>query len=358
MKILQKWMNKYFSDPEAVILALLLIGAILFIIFLGGMLAPFIAAIILAYLLEGLVVRLEKLHCPHWVAVILVFLLFIGIVAVSLFFLLPLLWQQTIALVTELPLMLNKAQNLLLELPQKYPDIFTANQITQVLSQLKGQLAQFGQKVFSMSVASIPNVIEIIVYLILVPMMIYFLLMDRDRLVNTFTRILPKEKKLISQIWYEVDHQFGNFVRGKVVEITIVAVVAYAGFAILKLNYAVLLAVLCGFSVLIPFIGVTLVTIPVLVIAYTQFGWSADFAYIAIFYSIIMILDGNVLVPFLFSEAVNLHPIMILLAVLLFGGIWGFWGIFFAIPLATVVKATWNAWPRVEYIEESSSLEQ
>tara|TARA_Y100000815_G_C13319263_1_gene491666 strand:- start:527 stop:1597 length:1071 start_codon:yes stop_codon:yes gene_type:complete len=346
MNIAKKWVKKYFSDPEAIILSLLLLAALLFIIFLGRMLAPFIAAIILAYLLEGLVVRLERIKFPHWLAVVCVFLLFLSIVVFALFLILPLLWQQTIALASELPLMVNKTQTLLLELPQKYPDLFTLDQVTQVLSQLKGQMAHLGQKVFSLSVASIPNVIELTIYLILVPLMIYFMLMDRDVLVNMFTRVLPKDKKLLTEIWREVDQQFGNYVRGKVLEITIVAVISYIGFVFFHLNYAMLLAVLCGFSVLIPFIGVTIVTVPVFLIAYTQFGWSTDLAYVAIFYSAIMVLDGNVLVPLLFSEAVNLHPVMILLAVLLFGGIWGFWGVFFAIPLATVVKAICNAWPR------------
>jgi putative permease len=65
-------------------------------------------------------------------------------------------------------------------------------------------------------------------------------------------------------------------------------------------------------------------------------------------YVVIQGLDGNVLVPLLFSEAVNLHPVAIILAILFFGGIWGLWGVFFAIPLATLIKAIINAWPTPE----------
>jgi putative permease len=67
--------------------------------------------------------------------------------------------------------------------------------------------------------------------------------------------------------------------------------------------------------------------------------------YVAITYSILQAIDGVLLVPLLFSEAVNLHPVAIIVAILLFGGLWGFWGVFFAIPLATAVKAILNAWP-------------
>jgi putative permease len=109
-----------------------------------------------------------------------------------------------------------------------------------------------------------------------------------------------------------------------------------------------LLAVLMGVQVIIPYIGATLVTFPVLGVAYFQWGLSGDdFMYLVIAYSIIQALDGVVLVPVLFSEAVNLHAIAIIVAILFFGGLWGFWGVFFAIPLATVVKAVLTAWPRI-----------
>jgi len=87
------------------------------------------------------------------------------------------------------------------------------------------------------------------------------------------------------------------------------------------------------------------VTIPVAMIAFFQWGWGPEFAYLMLAYGIIQALDGNVVVPLLFSEAVNLHPVAIIVAVLVFGGFWGFWGVFFAIPLATLVKAVLNAWP-------------
>ena len=114
------------------------------------------------------------------------------------------------------------------------------------------------------------------------------------------------------------------------------------------MQYRALLGVLVGLSVVIPYVGAVVVTIPVLLVGYIQWGMTADFAYMSLWYFIVQALDGNLLVPFLFSEAVNLHPIAIITAILLFGAIWGFWGVFFAIPLATLVKAVLNAWPKIE----------
>ena len=100
-----------------------------------------------------------------------------------------------------------------------------------------------------------------------------------------------------------------------------------------------------GFSVLIPYIGAFVVTLPVAGVAIFQFGLQPEFYWVLIAYGVIQFLDGNLLVPLLFSEAVNLHPVAIIAAILLFGGLWGFWGVFFAIPLATVIQAVLRAWP-------------
>ncbi|MFA0674358.1 AI-2E family transporter, partial [Vibrio sp. 10N.222.51.A6] len=120
---------------------------------------------------------------------------------------------------------------------------------------------------------------------------------------------------------------------------------SYVTFAILDLRYSALLAVAVGFSVLIPYIGAAAVTVPVAIVGLFQWGLEPQFYWLLLAYGIIQALDGNVLVPVLFSEAVNLHPVAIIVAVLVFGGLWGFWGVFFAIPLATLVKAVWNALP-------------
>ncbi|MCB2427112.1 AI-2E family transporter, partial [Methylophaga pinxianii] len=174
----------------------------------------------------------------------------------------------------------------------------------------------------------------------------FFMLKDRERLVGFILSMMPEKRGLMSRIWKEMDGQIANYVRGKVVEIIIVGTVTFITFAWFGLPYSALLAVIVGFSVLIPFIGAAVATIPVAAVAGFHFGLTEEFAYVLVAYGVIQALDGNVLVPVLFSEAVNLHPVSIILAVLFFGGIWGFWGIFFAIPLATLLKALVTAWPR------------
>jgi putative permease len=122
--------------------------------------------------------------------------------------------------------------------------------------------------------------------------------------------------------------------------------VTFIVFVLMGLEFAMLLGLMVGLSVIIPYIGAVVVTVPVAVVAYFQWGWGSEFLWLLVAYTTIQMLDGNMLVPWLFSEVVDLHPIAIIVAVLLFGGLWGFWGIFFAIPLATLVQAVLKAWPR------------
>ena len=114
------------------------------------------------------------------------------------------------------------------------------------------------------------------------------------------------------------------------------------------------------YLVLVPFTVFFLhvLTLPVGLIAYFQWGWGIELFYTLLAYLVIQLLDGNVLFPLLFSRVVDLHPVAIIAALLFFGSIWGFWGIFFSIPLATVVKAVINAWMTATEAEPPAALQK
>ncbi|MET4160599.1 AI-2E family transporter [Marinobacterium iners] len=346
-KIFSKWIDRYFSDEEALFLFLLLAGGLLVILFLGQPLAPVIASVILAFLMQGVVDWLQRRGVAHLLAVSAVFVLFIGFLSAFLVFVLPIIWQQMVNLFNEAPRMVSEVQNLLLVLPERYPELISETQVREIISAAATELSRLGQWVLTFSLNSITSIITLLIYLILVPILVFFFLKDGRKLISGWTAFLPEKRQMMTSVWHEMDVQIANYVRGKSIEILIVGGVSYITFALFGLNYAALLALLVGFSVVIPYIGATLATLPVFLIGLFQWGWGNDLMYLMIAYAVIQALDGNVLVPLLFSEAVNLHPVSIIVAVLIFGSLWGFWGIFFAIPLATLVKAIVNAWPRV-----------
>ncbi len=345
-EILSKWFKRYFSDPQGVVLAVLLVVGFAIVIYLGDMLAPLLASIVLAYLLEGLIGPVERRGMPRLPAVLVVFAVFVASLLVLLFGLAPVVSGQFSQLVQELPNMIGKGQQMLLRLPELYPRFITEDQVREIMAAIRSGATQWGQNVLSLSLTTITGIVTFLVYLILVPVLVFFFLKDKNPIVLWMGNLLPRERALANQVWHEMDVQIGNYVRGKFAEIVIVGGVSYIVFAFMGLNYAALLAVLVGLSVIIPYIGAAVATFPVVIIAFFQWGWTSDFAWIVAAYLIIQALDGNVLVPWLFSEAVNLHPVAIITAILIFGGFWGFWGVFFAIPLATLVKAVFNAWPR------------
>lgn len=345
-EVMRGWMDRYLSDEEAVLLAAILIAGFVVIITMGNILAPLLVGIVLAYILQGIIKFLQRYHVPNIVAIGLTFVVFLGGSIALLFIVIPKVWRQLRNLFEELPQMISRTQELLAALPEHYPSLVTEQQVHSWSEMLGNEVGQFGQWLLSFSLSQLPVVVGVVVYILLVPILVFFLLKDKDRLLVWCLSFLPEERPLMDRIGAEMNVQMANYVRGKAVEILIVGAVSYVFFMIFGLNYSALLAFLVGLSVIVPYLGMITVTIPVVIIAYLQFGWAPPFFYLVLGYLIIQALDGFVLVPLLFSEAVNLHPIAIIAAVLVFGSWWGIWGVFFAIPLATLVKALITSWPK------------
>lgn len=354
MELLKAWFKRTFSDPQIVLLGLVLLVGFLVIFGLGRMLAPLFASIVIAYLLEAFVARLGRLGLKRLPSVIIVFLMFLAILVFLLFGLVPRVSSQLTQLVQQLPSYIAQGQSMLEQLPEKYPQLLSEDQTRRITANVGAELARLGQGLLSWSLASVASIVGLLVFLVLVPVLVFFMLKDKTQIVDWFTGFLPRERDLVTAIWVEVEAQIANYVRGKVGEIVIVGAVTYITFVALGLQYSALLATLVGFSVLIPYIGAAVVTLPIALVAFFQWGWGWDFGKVMIAYGIIQALDGNVLVPLMFSEAVNLHPIAIIVAILVFGGLWGFWGVFFAIPLATLVQAVLRSWPRLQLEQEET----
>ena len=353
-EVFTRWYQRYLSEEEAVLLLVLLATAFVVMLAFGGILAPVFVAVILAYLMQGVANLLRNRGLPAELSVAVSTGLFLGGFLAVLFGLAPLVWRQLVALVREAPAMIEAGRKVLVTLPEEYPVLFTQQQVNELTSVIQAEMTTIGQMLVTKGLTSIPSMLALLVYLILIPLMVFFFLKDRDQLIGWFSGFLPDKRPLLDRIWQELNLQFANYARGKGIEVMIIGGASYLVFAIFSLNYAALLALLVGFSVIVPYIGATLVTLPVVVVAYAQFGVTPDFYWVVGAYALIQVLDGNVLVPLLFSEAVNLHPVAIVIAVLFFGGLWGLWGVFFAIPLATLVNAILSAWPSRDALADAS----
>lgn len=356
LEMFQNWYRQKFNDPQTVaLLAILLIGFGI-IYFFSHLLMPLLVAIVLAYLLEW-PIRFLSTHfkLPRLLSLTLVLGGFISISVFLFVVLLPSLWNQTVTFLKDLPSMFNLLNIWLSELPEHYPELIDYATLDSLISSLRSRILEFGNSLLALSWNSIVNLVEIGIYAFLVPLMVFFLLKDKTLFIRSMIKFLPRNRHLASRVWNEMQLQIANYIRGKSLEILIVGGVTYVIFLFFDLRYPLLLSVAVGLSVLVPYIGAVLVAIPVTLVALFQFGLSPEFYYVLLAFIISQILDGNLLVPFLFSEAVNLHPLTIIVAVLIFGGLWGFWGVFFAIPLATLVKAVINALPTYP-LDESENI--
>jgi len=348
LKVLSDWFNRTFSDPEVSILLLTLLFLTGLMAFVGGILAPVFASIAVAYVLEGMVMSLCAYRCPRLLAIAMVSVVTLGLFLATIFWFFPLIWREVSAFVQALPAITARGQLWMADLPHRYPDLIAVDQVDQLTTMIHSEMAQFGKEFLAFTLAVIPNLLEMVIYLILVPFLVFFFLKDGYLIFTWLSDYFPQNRRLVRQVWHEVDGQLGRYIRGKLIEIVLMSMVMTAAFAYWGLNYAVLLGFLVGISTLIPYVGAVVVSIPVVLLALAQWGVSQESIYLLATYAILHLLDGQVLVPLLFSEALKLHPIAIFLAIILFGGLWGFWGVFFAIPLATLVKAVLRAWPRDE----------
>lgn len=345
LEILRTWYHRHFTNPEAVILFFLLFVGFAVLITMGKILAPVLAAIVIAFVLDWLVRLLTRLKVPRSMAVYSVFTLFIGLLILIVMGLVPAIWQQTIGLFSDAPRIITSWHDTLMTLPERYPEIFAAEQMNEILNNIRSQSLKSGQYILEISKSSIPAVITMVVYFIIVPLMVFFFLKDQHKIQSWMSKFIPQERGLSVRVWDEVHDQLGNYVLGKIAEVFIVGVVTWIVFALLGLQYTLLLAAMVGLSVLVPYVGAAVITIPVALVALYQFGLGIEFWYVLLAYGVIQAVDGNMLAPLLFSEAVDIHPVAIIIAIVFFGGIWGFWGVFFAIPLAILIRAVINVWP-------------
>ena len=342
---INSFLKKIFSNEETIVFSFVILCAFLIMTFFGSVLTPFLISIVVAYLLVGVQKKIESFNISSKWELVTTFAIFIVTGAAMLVWLLPILYTQLQAFVLDVPELFNNFLEFGSTLPAKFPELVTSEQITVFFQAVSSELSSITQNIVKSSIAGIQSTITILLYIILFPILVFFFLFDRKNIMEGLSKLVPGNREMFSNIWTEMDMQLSNYVRGKTTEIFVVGLCAAIIFSLVGLKYSALLSVLVGLSVVIPYVGAFLVTVPVVIVGLLQFGLTSEFYILITLYLLLQILDGNLLVPIIFSDAVKLHPVAIILAVFIFGSMFGFWGVFFAIPMATFIKAVWNAWP-------------
>lgn len=365
ISLFKNWYLRHFSTPGTIEFALVLLCIFLIVYYFMWLVGPLVVALCIAYCLDGVVRFLtRKCYMSRTVASSVTMLFFIGLSVSILVFVVPKLLQQGSQFYQTLQSI--SAQNISTEkgedfdsivtsnilpfvenLPDPLPSMMTEGEIKELVNKARLALISNVSNIFNNQIMpSVVNVMSFLVYLVIVPIFTFLMLSNKSQLQSRFvTYILPSNQRIIHEFWPKLTKQIEGYMRGKLIHITIVSIVNTVAFMLFGLHYAILLGIGVGLSVVIPYVGAVIITIPILLVSVFQFGFGYTLVWLLAVYIIIQLLDSNVLTPMLFSKAMNLDAFSILASILIFGGLWGFWGVFFSIPLATFIRTIIVNWP-------------
>lgn len=321
---------------------------ILALVVLRPILLPFVAGMALAYALDPLADRLERLGLGRLAATLLILILFVLIFIVSLVALAPLLGQQIGLFAQSLPGYVEKLQELFASFSQstqinRLRELLgnTAGGATSGLSagNLAGQAAAWLAGVVQSVLSGGLALVNFLSLLVVTPVVAFYLLNDWDRMIARLDSWLPRDHvDTIRELARQVDSALAGFVRGQGLLCLILGLFYAIGLSLVGLNFGLLIGLGAGLISFIPFVGTILGFVVSVGVALAQFwpDWVMIGAVVAIFV-VGQMLEGNVLQPKLVGEHVGLHPVWLIFALFAFGYLFGFVGMLLAVPLAAVV---------------------
>lgn len=368
IKLLHNWYLRHFSAPGTIEFAIVLVCSFLTVYYLMWLVGPLVVSLCIAYCLDWLVRLLNhKLKLSRMCSSVITMALFVGVSVGILVFVVPKVLQQGNQFYLNLQKISTETVNsdngedfdsniaarineFVATMPEPIPSMVTEDELKNMVVNARSVIIANTTNIIKNQVMpSVVNTLSWLMYMIIVPIFVFLMLANKPVLQKRIrTYILPNNQALIHEFWPQINAQIEGYIRDKLLHITIIAFVNSLAFMFLGLNYALLLGVGVGLSVVIPYVGAVIITIPVLLVSIFQFGMSTTLIWVCVVYIVIQILDSNVLTPLLFSKAMNLDAFSILSAILIFGGLWGFWGVFFSIPLATFIRTLIVNWPSTD----------
>lgn len=347
--IVNRWFRRNFSSPAAIALLFTIVVLFAFLFCFGGILLPVLISMVIAYILLPVVRGITRLSIPPWGSTIITYLIFIVSYIGVLFLLIPAAIRQLSSLINYIPSAFASFQAWLDALSHSFPSIMPSKVVMDNIAQaVHAQLLSVADNLLQFSLSTISGTIQLVLYLILVPVLVFFFLRDSKGIAQLISRLLPHERGLISSVWERVNSQLAAYVRGRILEVFIVGSVSCLLFFSFGMPYATLLGVLVGLSVIVPYVGAITVTLPVVLVGLLTWGGSSTFFYMLMGYLAIQAIDAYLLVPMIFSGAMDIHPIVIIVSIVFFGALFGFWGVFLAIPLASIIQTILYAWPQTK----------
>lgn len=322
---------------------------------IGTLLAPFVLAFVLAYILDPLVDRLERMRLPRGLAILTLGLPLAALLALLVVLGIPALTAQVEGLIRRAPELVARVAHWieglragLLRVNLPFLDeraladrlrSLTPERITEYLQTRRAAIVLHGWQAVLGLGRGLAGVLTIIGYVVLTPVLTFYLLRDYDGMIGRLETYVPRPRQAAwSAFVGEYDRLLSRYLRGQLIEATLVGVLTWIGLWIAGFPYSGLVGAVAGVFNLVPYLGLVVSLVPGLIIAVVSGAFIPDLARLALVFLVVQFLDGNVLGPRVVGGSVGLHPVWVILALAVSGFFFGFVGLLLAIPGAILVK--------------------
>ncbi|WP_071847666.1 AI-2E family transporter [Alkalibacterium sp. 20] len=349
-----RWINFLGGNDLIYTLVVLILSGITFFMFnevnyiftpllvlVSNVLMPFVIALLLYYLFSPFVDFLEKHKVKRVYGVGILFLLLIGFLVLGVGSLFPLLREQVTNFIDEFPSFIDS----LLESVTGWVAILPFGEEIETFIQegerfiagIPDNIDQYLSDGFSGLSSVVSSLTNIVVTIVTFPIILFFLLKDEQRFLNAVLSISPpKWREDLVRVSSEVNSQVGAYVKGQLIIASSIGVMMFIGFSIIGLEYNGVLAIIAGFTSIIPYIGPTLAFIPALVIALIDSWWMV--AQLLLVWMAVQFIDGNLIEPNVMGKQLNVHPLTIIIVLLVMGDMLGLFGLIFGVPIYAILK--------------------
>ncbi len=316
-----------------------IVAAVFFLLLwtLGSVLAPFIIGGAVAYVLDPVADRLERLGLSRTAATAVIAVVAVLLFAAALLYLVPLLVKQTTALIDSAPALFNQLQNFLQD---RFPKLMDeTSPLRSSLAALGDTIQQRGGQLLRGLLTTASSVINVVILLVVVPVVAIYLLLDWDNMIARLDALLPRDHRhTIRAIMRDIDHTLAGFIRGQGTVCLILGTYYAAALVLVGLQFGLVVGALAGFLTFIPYVGAVIGAVLSIGLALFQFwGEWWTIVLVAVIFQAGQLIEGNVLTPKLVGSSVGLHPVWLLFALSAFGTVFGFVGLLVAVPVAAII---------------------
>ncbi|MFH1784309.1 MAG: AI-2E family transporter [bacterium] len=319
---------------------MLLVVLVWFFYIVRGILLPFVASLMLSYLLNPLISHFEVKGIKRGIVILFFYLLSVSILVLGAKYLLPKILDEIASLTNSIPVFTSQIKKELLSIGENLRRYYPASDGVQFGEMIVKKTQQFAQTTLTNIPKYLMNIFSLFSLFILIPFITFFLLLDWRKINCGLFNMLPaKYVETVLCIVCEINEVLGGFMRGHMIRFGWITLISTVGLVYINLEYAIVLGVFVGLTNVVPYLGPLIGAIPIVIMAFFKYGQVMALKVIVVI-AIVQLLDNLVVAPYVFSKSVKLHFILVLFAILSGAKIFGFMGVIFGVPIFSAIKVT------------------